>query len=125
MGAAPQSSHTRQRSRFVHPSGPAGGQQSIRDPRTVRQTGIGVSDRHRDQRVLLGQIGQQRLGLRTFEAVIAAFVDTIAPGGFLVCFIDDAGASAVTERARAGGRLTVVGVGRDERSDLQMRGLAA
>jgi UDP-N-acetylmuramate--alanine ligase len=60
-----------------------------------------------------------------YAAVFDAFVDTIAPGGFLVCCIDDAGAAAVAEQARAPGRLTVVGVGRDERSDLQMRGLAA
>jgi UDP-N-acetylmuramate--alanine ligase len=59
-----------------------------------------------------------------YAQVFDDFVDRIAPGGFLVCCVDDPGAARVADTARAAGHLTVVGVGQGDGCDLQARDLS-
>ncbi len=53
-----------------------------------------------------------------YHAAFTTFLDRIAPDGFLVVCVDDAGAADLAEQARAKG-LDVVGVGESEQADLR------
>lgn len=58
-----------------------------------------------------------------YAAVFDAFADRIAPGGFLVCCVDDAGAARLADRVAAAGRVRVVRVGQRADADLQARAI--
>ncbi len=53
-----------------------------------------------------------------YRAAFVEFVDTIDPGGFLVCCVDDDGAADLAEEARARG-CEVIGVGEAETADIR------
>ncbi|MFN8194998.1 MAG: UDP-N-acetylmuramate--L-alanine ligase [Nocardioidaceae bacterium] len=54
-----------------------------------------------------------------YRAAFTAFLDRIDPAGFLVCVVDDPGAAALADQARARG-LRVIGVGESQRADLRI-----
>ncbi|HQR25794.1 MAG TPA: UDP-N-acetylmuramate--L-alanine ligase [Nocardioides sp.] len=56
--------------------------------------------------------------VEAYRAAFEQFVDTVDAGGFLVCCVDDPGAAALAESARARGR-RVVGVGLAPAADLR------
>ena len=57
-----------------------------------------------------------------YRAAFVEFLDRIDPAGFLVCCVDDPGAAALAEEARARG-MEVVGVGESPAADLRATGL--
>jgi UDP-N-acetylmuramate--alanine ligase len=57
-----------------------------------------------------------------YHAAFSAFLDRIAPDGFLVACVDDAGAAALAVKARGRG-ISTVGVGESAEADVRAEGL--
>ncbi|KRF17395.1 UDP-N-acetylmuramate--alanine ligase [Nocardioides sp. Soil797] len=58
-----------------------------------------------------------------YQAAFVEFVDTLDPDGFLVCVVDDPGAAALADSARAAGR-EVIAVGEAATADLRATNLS-